>query len=59
MDETLKCIISPNLARSLIKMGFVVKDIRPNRSIPNATIFLFEKSEDIEKQIELFKKDGK
>lgn len=58
MDENLKCIISPKLARSLIKMGFIVKDIRPNRNIPNATIFLFEQSEEIEKQIEIFKKDG-
>lgn len=59
MEERLKCIISPKLARSLIQMGFIVKDIRPNRDIPNATIFLFERSEELEKQIEIFKKDGK
>lgn len=59
MCENLKCIISPKLARSLIKMGFVVKDIRPNRDIPNATIFLFEQSDEIKMQIEQFKKDGK
>ena len=59
MDENLKCVISPKLARFLIKMGFIIKDIRPNRNIPTATIFLFERSQELEKQIEIFKKDGK
>lgn len=59
MEEILKCIISPKLARSLIKMGFVVKDIRPNRDIKDATIFLFENSDELKNQIEIFKKDGR
>lgn len=59
MNEVLKCIISPKLARSLIKMGFIVKDIRPNRDIRDATIFLFEDSDELKNQIEVFKKDGK
>ncbi len=59
MEDNLKCIISPKLARSLIKMGFVVKDIRPNRDIRDATIFLFEDTKELENQIELFKLDGK
>jgi ribosome-binding factor A len=56
MDENLKCIISPKLARQLIKAGFVVKDIRQNRDIRDATIFLFEDSGELEKIIENFKK---
>jgi ribosome-binding factor A len=56
MNESLKCVISPKLARQLIKAGFVVKDIRPNRDIRDATIFLFEDSDDLEKIIDDFKK---
>lgn len=56
MEEQYKCIISPKLARHLIKSGYIIKDIRPNREIKNATIFLFYKDINIEKEIELFKK---
>lgn len=59
MEEVLKCVISPKLARTLIKLGFVVKDIRPNRDIRDATIFLFEDTNELRNQIEIFKKDGK
>jgi len=59
MEEVLKCVISPKLARTLIKLGFVVKDIRPNRDIRDATIFLFEDTDELKNQIEIFKKDGK
>ena len=59
MEKVLKCIISPKLARTLIKLGFVVKDIRPNREIRDATIFLFEDTEELKNQIEIFKRDAK
>lgn len=59
MDENFKCVISPKLARLLIKNNFIVKDIRPNRDIKDATIFLFENTEELNNQIDLFKKDRK
>ena len=57
--QNLKCIISQKLARILIQKGFIVKDIRPNRDIKNATIFLFDNTEELNRILNQFKEDGK
>lgn len=37
-------IFSYKVARDLIKNGFVVRDIRPNHKVKNATVVVFEKN---------------
>jgi hypothetical protein len=41
----LKSILKPKVARHLIKMGFIVKDIKPFKENTDRTIFLFEETE--------------
>ena len=55
MEENLQCIMSPHLAKMLINKGFVVRDIKPNKDIVNGTVFLFDKSNEINKIIEEYK----
>lgn len=57
MDDNLQCVMSPHLAKMLINKGFVVKDIKPNKDIQNGTVFLFDKSNDINIIIEEYKKE--
>lgn len=57
MEENLQCIMSPHLAKMLINKGFIVRDIKPNKDITNGTVFLFDKSEDINKIIEEYKSE--
>ena len=54
-DENLQCIMSPHLAKILIGKGFIVRDIKPNKNIQNSTVFLFDKSEEINTIIEAYK----
>ena len=56
MEENLQCIMSPVLAKQLLLKGYVVKDIKPNKNFINGTVFLFEKSEELNQEINLFKK---
>lgn len=43
----LKCVRSAKLAKELINKGFIVKDIKPSRSNPEATVFLFERTDEL------------
>lgn len=42
-----KVIISPIMARYLVKKGFVIKDIKPNKHYPRETCFVFENSQEL------------
>lgn len=55
MEDDLQCVMSPVLAKQLILKGYIVKDIKPNKNFVNGTVFLFEKSNEINKEIEIFK----
>lgn len=55
MEDNLQCVMSPVLAKQLILKGYIVKDIKPNKNFVNGTVFLFEKSSEINKEIEIFK----
>lgn len=43
-EKNLKCIRSAKLAKILINKGYVVKDIKPRKDNPDATVFLFERT---------------
>jgi len=40
-------VFNAGLAKKLIKLGYVVKDIEPNRENPQKTVFFFEATEEI------------
>lgn len=48
----LKCVRSAKLAKELINKGFIVKDIKPSRSNPEATVFLFERTDELMKIVQ-------
>lgn len=50
----LKCIRSAKLAKLLINKGFVVKDIKPSKGNPEATVFLFERTDELMKIVQSF-----
>jgi hypothetical protein len=53
--ENFQCVMSPHLAKILINKGFIVKDIKPNKDIQNGTVFLFDKSEEVNNIIDAYK----
>lgn len=40
-------VFNAGLAKKLIKMGYVVRDIEPNKENPLKTVFFFDASEEI------------
>ena len=46
-----RLIFDAKIARKLLKMGFVVIDIKPNRENIEKTIFVFENSEDFQQAL--------
>ena len=48
-------VFNAGLAKKLIKMGYVVRDIKPNKENPLKTVFFFDASEEIKKIIKDYK----
>ena len=46
-NKEYKVIISPIMARYLVKKGFVIKDLKPNKHYPRETCFVFENSQEL------------
>ena len=44
-------IFTGKLARKLLKMGFTIVDIKPDKEKKDKTLFVFKKENDIEKHI--------
>ena len=53
-DMNLKVVKSAKLAKILINDGFVVRDIKPNKSNKTATVFLFESTPELLNMIDEF-----
>jgi hypothetical protein len=47
-----RLIFDANIARKLLKQGFVVIDIKPNRENVDKSIFVFENTEEFKKALE-------
>jgi translation initiation factor 1 (eIF-1/SUI1) len=54
MNDTRKSrlIFDAKIARKLLKQGFVVIDIKPNRENTDKSIFVFENTEDFQTALE-------
>ena len=46
-----RLIFDARIARKLLKMGFVVIDIKPNRENTDKSIFVFENTEEFKKSL--------
>jgi len=40
-----KVIINPSVAKKLLTMGNPIVDIKPNKDVINATVFIFEETD--------------
>ena len=48
IKKTSKLCFDPKMARTLLKRGFKVIDIKPNRANPIASIFVFENTDEFQ-----------
>lgn len=46
-----KVVIKGEIARILLRKGYRIKDVKPNRDVPLATVFIFEGKEGLEEEI--------
>lgn len=44
-------IFNPKMARDLLKKGYIIIDIKPFKDDKDKTIFVFERNEDILKEV--------
>ena len=60
MEKEFISIFKVARVRKLIKMGFIVKDIKPDKREPEKerSIFVFENTEQLQKAIETLIKQG-
>ena len=47
-----RLVTDPRVARKLLKKGFVVIDIKPNKSNPDKSVFIFENTEEFKVVLE-------
>lgn len=55
MQKESIIIFSPALARKLIKMGFQIVDIKPDKINPIKSVFVFKRNQAIENELEKYK----
>jgi hypothetical protein len=54
-----RLVADPKIARKLLKKGFVVIDIKPNKSNPDKSVFLFENTEEFKVALEAVMAEAK
>jgi len=52
--QKYRTIFSASLARLLIQKGFIVKDIKPNNQDNKRTVFIFDNSDELNKEVEIY-----
>ena len=58
MDREYISIFKPKRVRKLLKCGFHIYDIKADKEKKEKTIFIFENSEEIQKELEILIKQG-
>ena len=51
MQTKTKCIFTPFVARSLLRMGNPIVDIKPDKNNKDKTIFVFENTDKLKKDM--------
>lgn len=55
-DRVTRLVFDARTARKLLKMGFVVVDIKPNRENTDKSIFIFENTDKFRKALKKLKR---
>ena len=58
MNKEYISIFKPQRVRKLLKKGFHIYDIKTDKNNLNKTIFIFKKSEELQKELEILIKQG-
>ena len=58
MDREYISIFNPKRVRKLLKKGFNIYDIKPDKNNLDRTIFIFKNSEELQKELETLIKQG-
>ena len=56
-DKSVQIIFNPGVARSLLRQGCKIVDIKPNHQVENATVFCFEKSAEFDMALSKIKQE--
>lgn len=56
MERTHILIFNAKLAKQLLKLGYTITDIKPNRDLINASVFIFLNEDGLLSKINDFKK---
>jgi hypothetical protein len=54
-ERNVKLIFTAKLARHLLKLGYQIIDIKPNKDNPDRTVFIFKDNPELKKIIREFK----
>ena len=59
MNQDVRIVIKPSVARKLLRMGYKIIDVRPQRQLDGSVdytrcVFVFEYQDDIDKYIKQF-----
>ena len=58
MSKEYISIFKPQRVRKLLKKGFNIYDIKPDKKNLDRTIFIFKNSEELQKELEILIKQG-
>ena len=58
MNKEYISIFKPQRVRKLLKKGFNIYDIKPDKNNLDRTIFIFKNSEELQKELEILIKQG-
>ena len=58
MNKEYISIFKPQRVRKLLKKGFNIYDIKADKENKDKTIFIFENSEELQKELEILIKQG-
>jgi hypothetical protein len=50
-EKKYKIVYKTFVARQLIKLGHIVRDIKPDKENPQKTLFIFEETEEFKKDL--------
>ncbi|QUH21618.1 hypothetical protein HYG84_10070 [Alkaliphilus sp. B6464] len=51
MEKTHLVVFNPRMARLLLKMGYMITDIKPHKNVENASVFIFLNEEGLEEEL--------
>ncbi len=59
MEKTCKVITNPSVARELLRRKFTIVDIKPNKFLANASVFVFKLEPGLMAAVRKYKEERK